>query len=87
MLFSQNNMIGLYNWGKEESVEREPNRKSFDRCNGNQVLYIINYLLNIYPSSSIEEGKKIELMLIRELPQNKTSEISVCNWLINELFK
>ncbi|MEO8403127.1 MAG: hypothetical protein ABI480_00975 [Chitinophagaceae bacterium] len=58
-----------------------PSRRLFDRFNGDQVLFIINYYGSQSNTFSIEEGKQIENRIADELPMEAKSEISVLNWL------
>lgn len=88
MSFSKEHLTGLYNWTSEqESVlfEGSPSRRSFDRYNGNQVLFIITLLLERLGNASIEQGREIEMMIINKLPFTSASELTVFNWLEKEL--
>jgi hypothetical protein len=64
----------------------QPSRRLFDRDNGDQVLFIINFYESETNSLSLTEAKRIEEMIMNELPLSAKSEISVLNWL-KESFK
>jgi hypothetical protein len=89
MLFLKEHLDGFYQWNpeSEKSVfEGKPSRRVFNRWSGDQVLFIINLLLND-PGASISEGKKIEKIIIDRLPIETKSELSVFNWLQQEIAK
>jgi hypothetical protein len=84
MLFSKEHLTGLYNWAPDQETllfTDSPTRRTFDRYNGDQVLFIINLLLDASESFSIEDGKKIEALIINKLPFDPCSELTVYNWL------
>ena len=88
MLFLKEHLTGVYNWSPEIDspvFEGQATRRLFDRWNGSQVLFIINLLLDSNESSSIEEGRKIERLIINKLPFNSSSELTVFNWLQKEM--
>ena len=73
-----------YNWKNSSNhlIEAtEPNRRLFDRFNGNQVLFIINYFGRSLGKLTLSEGQKIEDLINTQLPENTKSELSVFNWL------
>jgi len=73
-----------YNW-KEDALHSkytgEPGRKFFDRFNGEQVLYIINFFGKSLGKLSLRDGRKIEELIFTQLPEDTVSELSVFNWL------
>lgn len=88
MLFSKEHLNGLYNWLPEtgKSVfDGEATRRLFNRFNGDQVLFIINLLLNKEGNFSVEQGRQIEKLIINKLPFNPSSELTVFNWLQQEM--
>jgi hypothetical protein len=88
MLFSKDQLTGVYNWSSQTDApvfEGQPSRRLFDRWNGDQVLFIINLLLANSGSFSIDEGKKIEKLIINKLPFDPCSELTVFNWLQKEM--
>lgn len=88
MHFSKEDLTGYYKWAVEDRSSLftgMPTRRLFDRWNGNQVLFLINTILEQSPSFSIEDGKRVEDLLIHHLPVNINSEKSVFNWLQAEM--
>jgi len=72
-----------YSWRDQDSqlFFGEPSRRIFDRSNGTQVLFIINFYASLCEQFSPGEGKKIEQQIADSLPADIKSEISVFNWL------
>lgn len=88
MPFSKEHLTGLYNWLPESGTlvfDGQPSRRLFDRWNGDQVLFIINLILDTSGSFSIDEGSKIERLIINKLPFDPCSELTVFNWLQKEM--
>lgn len=88
MSFSKEHLNGLYNWLSEtEAVifEGPVSRRLFNRWNGDQVLFIINHLLDSSEDFSVEQGRKIERLIINKLPFESSSELTVFNWLQKEM--
>lgn len=70
-----------YSWDNENNktlFTGVPSRRMFDRYNGDQVLFLINSLTEIF---TIKEGSEIEELILNKLPLEAKSEISVFNWL------
>ena len=59
----------------------QPTRRLFDRFDGEQVLFIINFYGDIADKFSVKEGREMEEMINNRLPLEAKSEISVFNWL------
>lgn len=73
-----------YNWKNEVShsiYTSEPDRRLFDRSNGNQVLFIINYFGKLLGRLTLHDGQQIETLISTQLPTDTRSELSVFNWL------
>jgi len=73
-----------YNWENEFNhslFNNEPDRRSFDRFNGKQVLFLINHFGKSLGRLSLSEGQKIEALIWTQLPPNTKSELAVFNWL------
>ena len=88
MLFLKEHLTGLYTWtadNKIEAYEGEPSRRLFDRWNGDQVLFVINHVLRSMNDVSVEQGKKIEKLIINKLSFDPCSELTVVNWLQKEM--
>jgi hypothetical protein len=90
MLFSKENLRGLYNWRQKTEIsvyDGDPSRRLFNRWNGEQVLFIINRLLASCGNFSVDSGQKIERLIINKLPFDVSSEKTVFNWLQTEMVK
>ncbi len=73
-----------YTWSEQSQkpvFTGSPSRRLFDRFNGEQVLFIINLYGSMANKFTIEEGQRIEEMILNELPMEAKSEMSVFNWL------
>lgn len=89
MHFQKQDMKGThYTWddeGRNHLFMGQPTRRPFDRFNGHQVLFLINFYASLWERFSIREGQAIEHQLSYYLPSDKRSEISVFNWLRDTL--
>lgn len=83
MHFQKQDLVGdHYHWKVEPNLfTGQPSRRLFDRANGEQVLFLINFFGSLSDRFTIEEGKMIESELSRRLPLEAKSEISVVNWI------
>ena len=73
-----------YDWENQAAhtcLTNEPDRRCFDRLNGNQVLFIINYFGKSLGRLTLHDGRKIEELIFTQLPLTIKSELSVFNWL------
>ena len=73
-----------YDWAvglNHAKGNNEPNRRIFDRFNGNQVLFIINYFGQSLGKLTFTDGLRIEELIVSQLPLEVKSELSVFNWL------
>lgn len=73
-----------YNWAvglNHSMANNEPDRRIFDRFNGFQVLFIINYFGKSVGKLTVTEGLKVEELISAQLPLEVKSELSVFNWL------
>lgn len=70
-----------YTWKEGASYSGQPSRRLFDRFNGNQVLFLINFYGSLSERFTIREGKEIEYGITHHLPLEAKSEISVFNWI------
>jgi len=88
MNFQKEDMVGTYYYWLGEKARSlfsgEPTRRLFDRNNGNQTLFIINYYGSLNDAFGICEGKIIEKKLADSLPFGPKSEISVIHWLLED---
>lgn len=88
MQFFKENLKYHYTWleGHDpSSFTGNPSRRLFNRFDGNQLLFIINHFAAQSGQFTIEDGQIIEELIVRQLPMNAKSEISVCTWLENRL--
>lgn len=84
MIFLKEHLLGDYNWADTNGAALytgTPSRRAFDRYNGDQVLFVIN--LCATKDMSINEGRKMEALLLNHLPMENKSELSVVSWLRN----
>ncbi|HRG81465.1 MAG TPA: hypothetical protein PLO99_03065 [Chitinophagaceae bacterium] len=74
---------GHYHWtsGDEHLYTGQPSRRKFDKFNGNQVLFLINFYSSLSERVSLKEGKNIERRIQDELPEDVKSEVAVFNWI------
>lgn len=89
MHFQKQDLEGThYNWPAGEKLRfvRQPDRRAFDRNNGAQVLFLINFYGSISERNTLSEGRFIEKKISRELPASAVCEISVFNWMRNTVF-
>lgn len=86
-MFLKEHLLGMYDWKHDAgqlSFDGEVTRRLFNRCNGSQVLFIINFFLLNIDNSTIENGRKAELLIIEKLPFGTKSEMSVLKWLLDQ---
>jgi hypothetical protein len=84
MKFSKEELEYHYTWTdgtQTASLTGSPSRRLFNRFDGNQVLFIINHFARMNADFSQEDGRRIENLIVKQLPLDAKSEISVCNWL------
>jgi hypothetical protein len=84
MPFLKEDLVGdHYNWneGKERAFTGNPSRRSFNRYDGQQVLFLINFYGSIAEKFTVKEGREMEERILKQLPLELKSEISVFNWL------
>jgi hypothetical protein len=85
MQFLKEHLTGThYDWSIEarhKELMNIPDRRIFNRLNGNQILYLINFFGYSIGKLTIELGQRIENLISKELPLELKSEIAVFNWL------
>ncbi|MFI5128765.1 MAG: hypothetical protein ACHQFX_02190 [Chitinophagales bacterium] len=85
MNFSKDNLVNNhYTWPTENNRNvfiGTPSRRLFNRYDGEQVLFIINSYGELSDQFTVEDGRKIEEMIQKELPLQSKSELSVLHWL------
>ena len=73
-----------YTWNEGTTLstfQGQPSRRLFNRYDGNQVLFLINALGSATGNLDEESGRRMEALIMHELPLDARSEISVLNWL------
>jgi len=85
MEFTKQHLISNhYHWSagtKHHSIPNTPDRRLFDRLDGNQILYIINFFGDSVGNLTVDDGQRIEDLIIKQLPRDLKSEVAVFNWL------
>lgn len=83
MKFLKEYLVRQYDWLPESNTvyTGTPSRRIFDRCNGNQMLFIINCFYDSIGPISVNTGKKLEELICTQLPPDMRSELAVFNWL------
>jgi hypothetical protein len=85
MYFKKEDMAGThYTWSasdKKQVFAGQPSRKPFDRFNGDQVLFLINFYGSILKEFTLQDGRVLEQDILKQLPINAMSEISAINWI------
>ncbi len=89
MKFLREHLLGLYEWETviKQSLldgEAKATRRLFNPLDGNQVLFIINVFLMTINNPSVENGRRVEWLLLEKLPLDSKSEISVLHWLLKQ---
>ncbi|MEO5563023.1 MAG: hypothetical protein ABIR18_06295 [Chitinophagaceae bacterium] len=83
MPFLKEDLTGShYNWSNTpDAYTGQPSRRLFDRFNGDQVLFLINFYGSLSEKFTLLEGRKMEELITNQLPLEAKSEITVFNWL------
>ena len=83
MQFQKQDLIGdHYHWGEADNLFKgQPSRRLFDRANGDQVLFLINFYGASTERFTIQTGRLIESAISGRLPLEAKSEISVYHWI------
>lgn len=85
MIFTKESLLGSsYSWFPDNSkliTDRFPTRKGFDRMSGDAMLRMINLFDLLVSKLTLAEGHSMERSLVKELPVQMASEMSVFNWL------
>ena len=85
MYFKKEDMAGThYTWSandKKQVFTGQPSRKAFDRFNGDQVLFLINFYGSMLVEFSLQDGRVLEQAVLNQLPINAMSEVSALNWI------
>ena len=87
MIFRKDDMHGMhYKWNKNVASKTvyagEPSRRLFDRFNGDQVLYLVNFYCSVFPEGfTLRRARIAEWEITHHLPGEIKSELSVFKWL------
>ena len=85
MHFEKEHMKGAhYEWHADnfkDIFNGEPSRRAFDKFNGEQMLFLINFYCSVMDNFNISECRRIESEILNHLPLDVRSEISVFNWM------
>src|SRR5688572_1371657 len=83
MHFQKQDLTGTHYYWNEAGFEYtgQPSRRSFDRNNGDQVLFLINLYGSMSDKFTVLEGQQIEAEIENRLPFDLKSEISVFNYI------
>lgn len=89
MHFQKQDLKGThYKWSDKDAhvFNGQPSRRSFDKNNGDQVLFLINFYGSLAERFTLQDGKSIEQKILHELPDEAKSEIAVFNWIRNSIY-
>jgi len=72
-----------YTWPLNDTgfVLTQPDRRIFNRDSGNQVLHMINFFGTSVGELTVNNGQKIEDLILNEVPVELKSQLAVFNWL------
>jgi len=73
-----------YTWNEDTTTstfQGKPSRRLFNRFDGYQVLFVINYYGSLTGNYQTLEARRMEELIMHDLPLDARSEISVLNWL------
>ncbi len=88
MHFQKQDLEGThYHWRDVEKsfFTGQPSRRVFDKFNGPQVLFMINFYGSLSERFTLHEGKQLEKTILNDLPEDIKSEVSVFNWIRNSV--
>lgn len=77
-----------YDWSTTEDASKlngDPDRNLFTSTEGNEVLYMVNYLMSETGLNSKEDGEMIERLIHDRLPLGKQSQVTAKRWLQEKL--
>jgi len=72
-----------YTWPANDAnvASTLPDRRSFNRSSGHQVLQMINFFGASVGEVTIHNGQHVEDLILHELPAEIKSHLAVFNWL------
>lgn len=77
-----------YDWNTaadSSKLNGDPDRNLFTSSEGEEVLYMINYLMNETGLTTREDGESIERLIHDKLPIGKQSQVTAKRWLQEKL--
>ena len=80
----QDLLLDHYHWNTSTDASffsGAPSRREFNRFNGDQVLFIINYYGAQGNVFDLAQAQQLEELINSQLPLEAKSEITVFNWL------
>ena len=88
-LFTKADMVYQdYDWTTTEDSSKlngDPDRNLFISTEGNEALYMINYLMKDTGLTAKEDGEMIERLIHDKLPIGKQSQVTAKRWLHEKL--
>ena len=84
MDFLQEHLSGTnYTWPINDAgfVITQPDRRVFNRYSGSQLLRMINFFGTSVGGLTISTGRRLEYLIVNELPDEMKSQLAVFNWL------
>lgn len=79
-MYYQNYQWSVYDT-KDRRISGQPDGTKFSRNEGHEILYLINYLLREFNSTTKTTGQKIERFIKTDLPYNITTQKEVELWI------
>ncbi|MDD2466425.1 MAG: hypothetical protein PHI97_20690 [Desulfobulbus sp.] len=83
--FCKEDLVYEYSWSKydpkDPKVSGVPDTTEFNKNEGEQVAYLINYLTEHLAWSVEEFGAKVEKLIHERLPEKKISQTETIHWI------
>jgi len=83
--FSKDNLIYAYSWSEYDKddprVSGIPDSTPFNKKEGEEIVYLINYLSEHLAWSVEEFGAKVEKLLYEHLPEGTISQKETIQWI------
>ena len=80
-MFNKSDLILFYSWNTSascKSLTGTPDKSLFNKTEGNELLYIVNFLPFVEDICDLE---RVENLIRNYMPLNIKSQIDVFNWL------
>lgn len=90
ILFSRRNLhYSDYKWSiypaNDPHVNGKPDETSFNKDEGNEVVYLINKLMILWDYRFANTGNKMEKLIHDKLPENVIQQKDVLTWIKENL--